>query len=79
MALELASFMLGDFDNATKSGVITARKAAQEKVLAAIRELSPNDDDAELRKLLIRAYLKIGDLQGNVSGLVGAQPWCGRA
>jgi eukaryotic-like serine/threonine-protein kinase len=67
MALHLVSFMLGDLDTAMKSGATPARKASLEKVLDSVQELSPNAaSDPELRKHLIKAYLKIGDLQGNV-------------
>jgi eukaryotic-like serine/threonine-protein kinase len=66
MAFHLVSFMLGDFDAAIKSGATSARKAAQEEILGAVQGLSPNAaGDPELRKLLIQAYLKVGDLQGN--------------
>lgn len=66
MALRLASFMVGDFDAAMQSGVTSARRAAMESVLGSLQELSPTARDRALRDLLFKAYIRVGDLQGNV-------------
>ncbi|HEX3682818.1 MAG TPA: protein kinase [Bryobacteraceae bacterium] len=67
LTVELASFMLGDLDAAMQSGMTPARKASMEKALNSLRELSPDArDEPTLRELLVKAYLKVGDLQGNV-------------
>jgi tetratricopeptide (TPR) repeat protein len=66
MALNLASFVVGDFDTAMQSGVTSARKAAMERVLSSLHELSPEARDPALRELLFKAYIRVGDLQGNV-------------
>jgi eukaryotic-like serine/threonine-protein kinase len=69
MALRLLSFMIGDFDAAMQSGVTSARKVSADKALEAIQQLAPNAaNDRSLRKLLIQAYLNVGDLQDNLYG-----------
>jgi serine/threonine protein kinase len=65
--LRIASFMVGDFDSALASGTTSARKAALDKILDIINRLSPDvASDPNLRAVLFKAYLKAGDLQGNV-------------
>jgi tetratricopeptide (TPR) repeat protein len=66
MTVRLASFVLGDFDTAMQSGVTSARRAAIESVLTSLQELSPSAKDPALRELVFRAYIRAGDLQGNV-------------
>jgi tetratricopeptide (TPR) repeat protein len=66
MALKLASFVVGDFDAAMQSGVTSARKAVMQGVLNSLEELSPGANDPALRDLLIKAYIRVGDLEGNV-------------
>jgi tetratricopeptide (TPR) repeat protein len=59
--------MLGEFDAAMKSGITPARKASLDKILASLNQLSSNvSNDPDLRALLFTAYLKTGDLQGNI-------------
>ena len=69
MALRLLTFMIGDFDAAMQSGVTSARKVSADKALEAIQQLAPDAaNDRSLRKLLIQAYLNVGDLQDNLYG-----------
>ncbi len=66
MTLELVGFM-SELDTAMQSGLTSARQKAQIRIVDTIQALSPNAAaDPKLRNLLINAYLKIGDLQGNV-------------
>jgi serine/threonine protein kinase len=65
--IQLAGIMLGEFDAAMKSGITPARKASLDKTLASLNQLSSNaSNDPDLRALLFTAYLKTGDLQGNI-------------
>jgi eukaryotic-like serine/threonine-protein kinase len=64
---QLIEFMLNDLDNALKSGATSARKALVDDVLARLTQLSSGRvSDPDLRVLLVTAYLKLGDIQGNM-------------
>lgn len=79
MALQLSSYMLFDFDTAIQSGVTSARRAFLQKVVDHLRRMSSGaNNDPDVRKLMIEAYFKIGDLQGdpydpNLGDLAGAE------
>jgi serine/threonine protein kinase/tetratricopeptide (TPR) repeat protein len=67
MAVQLARSLL-DFDTAVQSGLTPARKAFLTKVLGQLNQLSPDAaNDRSLREMLIEAYFKVGDLQGNLN------------
>jgi eukaryotic-like serine/threonine-protein kinase len=67
MALQLSSYMLFDFDNAMQSGVTSARRAFLQKVVEHLHRMSAvSTDDPDVRRLMIEAYFKIGDLQGDI-------------
>ncbi len=64
---QLIEFMLNDLDNALKSGATSARKVLADDVLARLTQLSSGRvSDPDLRVLLVTAYLKLGDIQGNM-------------
>jgi serine/threonine protein kinase len=66
-ALQLVSFILGGYDTALKTGSTPARKASLDEVLANLNQLSPDSaTDPKVRDLLVKAYLKIGGLQGDM-------------
>jgi serine/threonine protein kinase len=69
VTLQLASFMVLDFDSAMQSGVTPARKAFLAAVVGHLNQLAPDSaNDSSTRRLLVKAYMKVGDLQGNLYG-----------
>jgi serine/threonine protein kinase/tetratricopeptide (TPR) repeat protein len=64
---QLASFVLFDFDRIIAGGVTPARKAVIEKATEYLDRLEKDrGGDPALEKELVRGYLKVGDLQGNL-------------
>jgi serine/threonine protein kinase len=67
LTLQLASFMVLDFDEAMKSGVTSAREVFLNGVVSQLNEIYPDAArDPATRQLVIKAYLKAGDLQANL-------------
>lgn len=67
LTFELVEFMLNDLDTALKSGATPARKALIDGVLKKLPDLASSPvRDPDLRHLLVTAYLKLGDIQGNL-------------
>jgi len=59
--------MLGDFDSALISGSTSARKESLDEILANLKQLSSGSaNDSEIRELLFKAYLKVGEVQGSM-------------
>lgn len=63
LTFQLAEFMLNDLDTAMKSGATSARKTLMDGVVKSLPELASSPT---LRHLLFTAYLKSGDIQGNL-------------
>ena len=69
LTVQLSNYMLSDIDSAVQSSATEARKAAIGKVLDYVNQLSPHArNDPGMRRLLITAHLKVGDLEGNMFG-----------
>lgn len=66
---QLAEFFLFDLDKALVSGQTATRKEVIEKGLTYLNGLAPEAaGDLSLQRTLVRGYMKIGDLQGNLRG-----------
>jgi len=67
VATQLVALMLGDFDTALRTGSTSARKVSLDHVLENLNQLSRGSaDDPKLRALLFRAYMKVGEVEGNL-------------
>lgn len=66
---QLAEFFLFDLDKALLSGLTPTRKEVIDKGLVYLNSLAPDAaGDLSLQRTLVRGYLKVGDLQGNLRG-----------
>ncbi len=66
---QLAEFFLFDLDKALVNGETATRKEVIEKGLVYLNRLAPDAaGDLSLQRTLVRGYLKVGDLQGNLRG-----------
>ncbi len=78
MALQLSQYLLFDFDTAVRSGLTPARKAFLQRMLDHLKNMpSSASSDPAVRRLMIAAYFRIGDIQGdlydpNLGDLAGA-------
>jgi tetratricopeptide (TPR) repeat protein/tRNA A-37 threonylcarbamoyl transferase component Bud32 len=63
----LAEFFLFDLDKAISAGPTAARKKVVDQGLIYLNRLAPDAaGDLSLQRTLVRGYMKVGDLQGNL-------------